>query len=74
MLVELACATTLVPAYHRALFDRLVPKKESGEERVVVFVVCGGFKTSIEEVSGYQQEHKGTWKVQCDDGTEFETM
>ena len=52
ILVELACAVTLVPAYKPTLFRRLVP--QSGEKTVVVFVVCGGFKISLEDLEEYK--------------------
>lgn len=56
-LVELACSTTLVPAYHKPLFDKLVPLSDAGEgiKRVAVFVVCGGFKVSLTDVAEYQK-------------------
>ena len=53
MLVELACATTMVPAYFPPLFERLVPR-QSGRRPVVVFVVCGGFKIALEDIAEYQ--------------------
>jgi L-serine/L-threonine ammonia-lyase len=77
MLVELSCSTTLVPAYHKELFDKLVPSKPSGEERVVVFIVCGGFKTSAQDIAEYQQivreskESVDPWTVKYDDGSLF---
>ena len=49
MLVELACATTLAPAYSPALFAKLVPPGGN-----VVFVVCGGFKVSLAELEEYR--------------------
>lgn len=56
-LVELACSTTLVPAYHKPLFDKVVPLPSAGEsiERVAVFVVCGGFKVSLTDAAEYQK-------------------
>jgi len=77
MLVELSCSTALVPAYHPALFDKLVPASP-GEERLVVFIVCGGFKVSVEEVAGYKEELErepkasdDVWEVKYDDGSLF---
>ncbi|KAF8964033.1 tryptophan synthase beta subunit-like PLP-dependent enzyme [Flammula alnicola] len=79
-LVELACSTTLVPAYHPALFDRLVlpNAKREGGRRVVVFVVCGGFKMDLQTAAEYQRmadEHprgRGeSWTVKYDDGELF---
>ncbi|KXN82538.1 L-serine dehydratase/L-threonine deaminase [Leucoagaricus sp. SymC.cos] len=73
MLVELACSTTLVPAYHPTLFDRMVPPRAI--ERCVVFVVCGGFKVSISDavefrtiVDEVQHNSSVAWEVRCDDG------
>ncbi|KAH6918906.1 tryptophan synthase beta subunit-like PLP-dependent enzyme [Coprinopsis sp. MPI-PUGE-AT-0042] len=78
MLVELSCSTTLVPAYHKELFDKLVPAKPSGEERVVVFIVCGGFKTSVQDIAEYREALKECsraseepWSVRYDDGSLF---
>ncbi|KAF6764897.1 tryptophan synthase beta subunit-like PLP-dependent enzyme [Ephemerocybe angulata] len=78
MLVELACSTTLVPAYHAALFNKILgPSNDKG--RTVVFVVCGGFKISLSEAGEYQNllntEPRGngeTWTVKYDDGSLFE--
>jgi L-serine/L-threonine ammonia-lyase len=54
ILVELACSTTLTPAYKPALFDGLVPRTDSAGLRTVVFIVCGGFKISLDNVAKYQ--------------------
>lgn len=82
MLVELACSTTLAPAYKPALFEKLVPVKQGssvGSKRTVVFVVCGGFKISLDDVAEYRKEldqdlqgNGGAWKVLCDDGKSFQ--
>ena len=48
MLVELACAAALSPAYNPALFRKLIPP--SGKRVTVVFIICGGFKVSLEEM------------------------
>ena len=72
-LVELACSTTLVPAYHPALFEKLVGP---GEGKTVVFIVCGGFKVSIKDIVDYEAmieesvSKRGSekWKVIIDDG------
>ena len=70
MLVELACSTTLVPAYKPGLFDDLVPPKDSGEKRTVVFIVCGGFKISLDDVAIYRdivdkdvRDNGDSWEV-----------
>jgi len=74
-LVELACSTTLVPAYKPALFDELVPLKESHEKRTVVFIVCGGFKITLDDVAEYRgvvnkdaRCGSGWWEVRCNNG------
>ncbi|KAH9483729.1 Serine dehydratase-like [Psilocybe cubensis] len=79
-LVELACSTTLVPAYHKQLFEKLVPvekcTKTSG--RVVVFIVCGGFKIDLETAAEYERlsqdvpkDPRMRWNVKYDDGELF---
>ncbi|KAI0933894.1 hypothetical protein AcV5_005913 [Taiwanofungus camphoratus] len=71
MLVELACSATLTPAYKPALFDKLVPPSSSGTLRTVVFIVCGGFKVSLEEMVEYRDivdadvRSGGHWEVLC---------
>jgi len=70
-LVELACSTTLTPAYKPALFSRLVPSTTKG--KIAVFVICGGFKISLEEMAEYHRlvetdlkQGSGHWEVMCD--------
>jgi len=77
MLVELACSTTLVPVYHPALFDRMVPPS-AGDTRCVVFIVCGGFKVSLSDteefrnIVGHARRAPGAnWEVRCNDGEIF---
>ncbi|KAI0049992.1 tryptophan synthase beta subunit-like PLP-dependent enzyme [Auriscalpium vulgare] len=56
LLVELACATALAPAYKQSLIPHILRSRESvGEKRVLVFVVCGGFKVSLEELALYER-------------------
>lgn len=65
-LVELACSTTLIPAYKRRIFDQILPPRNDGKRRTVVFVVCGGNKTSLKEMSNYPNiidQQSGPWKV-----------
>jgi len=65
-LVELACSTTLVPAYRRSLFDAILPPRRDGKRRKVVFIVCGGSKVSLEDMAKYQNIvnlHSETWRV-----------
>ncbi|KAG6869025.1 hypothetical protein C0993_005684 [Termitomyces sp. T159_Od127] len=77
LLVELACATALTPAYKPAFFDRLVPPKASGDTRTVVFIVCGGFKISLDDAAEYKRlaeedrARGGFWNVLMDDGSTF---
>lgn len=73
--MELACSTTLVPGYHRSLFNKLVGKKaqeEREEQPVVVFIVCGGFKIDLGMVAEYQslaaEESGESWTVKDNDG------
>ncbi|KAF8061480.1 tryptophan synthase beta subunit-like PLP-dependent enzyme [Lyophyllum atratum] len=76
-LVELACATTLTPAYKPAFFTQLVSPVASGRKGTVVFIVCGGFKISIEEVMEYKKllsedaTKGGTWDALLDNGDTF---
>lgn len=76
-LVELACSTTLVPAYNPEFLRRLVDlKKNDGKPTTLVFVVCGGFKIDLATLSEYRKAIEGrsdekTWTVYCDDGEEF---
>ncbi|KAJ7489931.1 tryptophan synthase beta subunit-like PLP-dependent enzyme [Mycena galericulata] len=68
MLVELACSTTLVAAYKKKLFDYLVPPT-AGEERTGLFVVCGGFKVSLNDMVEYRglvDACSDTLEVYCD--------
>ena len=68
-LVELACAVTLAPAYKPTLFRKVVPQKDDAP--TVVFIVCGGFKISLEEMETYKQIVAGElagsadWDVAC---------
>ena len=68
-MVELACAVTMVPAYSKELFDKLVPLKPSGERRNILFIVCGGFKVSVSELMEYTSiaaaEQSPAWEVLC---------
>ncbi|GLB35306.1 putative pyridoxal-phosphate dependent enzyme [Lyophyllum shimeji] len=77
LLVELACSTTLTPAYKPALFNRLSPATP-GRKRTVVFIVCGGFKVSLNDVQEYRRlldedvSQGGAWTVLLDDGDTLE--
>ncbi|KAJ7684946.1 tryptophan synthase beta subunit-like PLP-dependent enzyme, partial [Mycena polygramma] len=52
MLVELSCSTTLVAAYKKELFDRIVGPAET--DRSGLFIVCGGFKVSLDDMVQYR--------------------
>lgn len=75
-LLELACSTTMSPAYSREMFWRILdPTSElSAEEKQsknVIFVVCGGVKVTFDELSEYAQildraaEVESEWNVVC---------
>ncbi|KAG7452727.1 tryptophan synthase beta subunit-like PLP-dependent enzyme, partial [Guyanagaster necrorhizus] len=73
ILVELACATTLTPAYSPTLFNKLVPgPANSMQERTAVFVVCGGFKVSLGDIELYkkvvEKNKAGGWEVSINEG------
>ncbi|KAF9466416.1 tryptophan synthase beta subunit-like PLP-dependent enzyme [Collybia nuda] len=79
MLVELACSTTLVPAYKSTLFDMLAPSTSDNKKRTVVFVICGGFKISLDDAIEYRREadrdlqnRGGTWDVFYEGGKSFQ--
>ncbi|KAJ7581119.1 tryptophan synthase beta subunit-like PLP-dependent enzyme [Mycena floridula] len=71
LLVELACSATLTAGYKRVLFDQVVPP---GKDRTVVFVVCGGFKVSFEDIIEYKRlmeedmARSDSWAVIWGDG------
>lgn len=73
-LVELACSTTLIPAYHPALLSKILGTKSGNGTPVVVFVVCGGFKIGLETAAEYRQSVEearklgDTWTIEYDDG------
>ncbi|KAJ2977326.1 hypothetical protein NUW54_g11433 [Trametes sanguinea] len=69
-LVELACSATIATAYKPELFRRLVPgRTQPNEQATVVFVVCGGFKVSLEDMEEHRsvvaadREASGGWLV-----------
>ncbi|KAI0747897.1 tryptophan synthase beta subunit-like PLP-dependent enzyme [Daedaleopsis nitida] len=68
-LVELACSATLAPAYKPTLFRKVVPHKDDAP--TVVFIVCGGFKITLEDMDAYKQTVAGElaggadWDVTC---------
>ncbi|KAF5372114.1 hypothetical protein D9758_005033 [Tetrapyrgos nigripes] len=80
-LVELACATTLVPAYFPEVLDSLKLPTPEGEadDIVLVFIVCGGFKVSSGDIpiwkkgveEGAAKEGWSGWKVVVGDGQEI---
>ncbi|KAL1967378.1 hypothetical protein VTN77DRAFT_3163 [Rasamsonia byssochlamydoides] len=52
-IVELACSTTLTPAYSSSLFNAILPLQEDAnaerKRRAVVFIVCGSANITLEE-------------------------
>jgi L-serine/L-threonine ammonia-lyase len=64
MIVELACSTTLTPAYEPALMSHLM----AGTKKTLVFIVCGGYKISLDEMEEYREmvredlERRKTWE------------
>ncbi|KZT11494.1 tryptophan synthase beta subunit-like PLP-dependent enzyme [Laetiporus sulphureus 93-53] len=71
MLAELACSATLTPAYKSDLFNKLLPRPSTATPRTAVFIVCGGFKISLEEMEEYKKlleadaGRGGQWTVLC---------
>jgi len=70
MLTELACAATLTLAHEPGLMERLSEANDG--PKAVVFILCGGFKTSLKEMEQYrtivQQEleaGKNDWECAC---------
>jgi len=64
-LVELACATTLTAGYNLELFEKVIPRGKGS----VLFIVCGGFKVSMDEMVEYGRlaETAGDeWEILCD--------
>lgn len=59
ILTELACATTLVPAYNSRLLEKLT-NKIPGKKRKLVFIVCGGSKISHGLLKEYQNSARGS--------------
>jgi len=72
ILAELACATALSPAYAANLIAKFVPPVP-GEKKHVVFIACGGFKVSVEDLIVYEATVKARaseeWVVKLDDGS-----
>jgi L-serine/L-threonine ammonia-lyase len=65
-LVELSCAVSLSLAYKPSLLRRILP-----DAKTIVFVVCGGFKVSLEDIAVYQnvlvqESAKPSWTIHCD--------
>ncbi len=76
MLVELACSTTLTAACKPSLFAKLVPSNVNSDRpdtttpRTVVFIVCGGFKTSVNDMKEYERIVETDLLGQVDDSWE----
>lgn len=54
ILVELACATALVPAFESRVAERLFNSGGSGPKKTVVFIVCGGYKITLDDLEQYK--------------------
>lgn len=58
LLVELACSTALSPAYTPSLFNKILSvtsdSPNSGKDRTIIFIVCGGNKISLAELAAYK--------------------
>jgi len=74
LLVELACSTTLTAGYKRTLFEKVTPGTAKAS---VVFIVCGGFKVSLDDIVQYrsllnedmrQNSDEAFWEVVYGDG------
>ncbi|KAG8908006.1 hypothetical protein FRB99_001173 [Tulasnella sp. 403] len=59
MMVELACATALTPAYDTRILDSVLPTVRGNEESTIVFVACGGIGVSLKQVVEYREESLG---------------
>ncbi|THH10834.1 hypothetical protein EW145_g1054 [Phellinidium pouzarii] len=78
IIVELACATTLTPAYHPSFFNHLLESQgrridmSVNRRKTVVFIVCGGVKISLEELMEYKVvvndalKESQEWEIFCD--------
>ena len=73
-LVELACATTLAPAYAPEFLHKLVPPGPVPQN--LVFIVCGGFKVPIQMLGEYstivENHARDTWEVRFADGSKLD--
>ncbi|KZS90112.1 tryptophan synthase beta subunit-like PLP-dependent enzyme [Sistotremastrum niveocremeum HHB9708] len=56
-LVETACSTTIVPAYHEGTLERILGAPLTPDDSLV-FIVCGGTKISVEELEEYKSDIK----------------
>ncbi|KIY51121.1 tryptophan synthase beta subunit-like PLP-dependent enzyme [Fistulina hepatica ATCC 64428] len=76
IMVELACAATLSLAYKPSLVNALVPVVEGKDSthRNIVFIICGGFKVTVDEMIEYRRllmedmQRGNTWNVSGPDG------
>lgn len=53
LIVELACSTTLTAGYSPGLLRAILPELKS--QATLVFIVCGGFKATLEDLVEYRQ-------------------
>lgn len=52
--VELAAGATLSAAYFPGLFHQIFPEVLPKKRSTIVFIVCGGFKITLADLSSYQ--------------------
>ncbi|KAH7101635.1 tryptophan synthase beta subunit-like PLP-dependent enzyme [Auriculariales sp. MPI-PUGE-AT-0066] len=56
ILVELACATAMTPAYNLLLAQRLFGNgSQDSKRKTVVFILCGGFKIITDDLISYRE-------------------
>ena len=74
-MVELACSATLAPAYKPSILRRIVPQSNSNKPANIVFIVCGGFKISLDDMEEYRRivaadlAAGGDWDIACNGET-----
>jgi L-serine/L-threonine ammonia-lyase len=73
LLVELACATALAPSYSLKFVSAFAPIIE--RKKIIVFVVCGGFKTTVNDLIDYEEilrkDSSKSWTAKFDDGSQL---
>jgi len=71
LLVELACSTALTPAYFPSLFSNIF---RTSQPKNVVFIVCGGFGVSLNDLEFYKQTVKGPQAEDIDEDARWGTV